>query len=227
MKKYFEKSWKNYTKHFSQIGYIIALFIFLPQLLALIIDFVVKNEALNITISIVTALIGLLATITFISLAYHKKTLSQALTHARKLYLKFFVTSFILGLALMCLFLLLIIPGIIFMVFWFFTVYAIVCDNAKIFEAFGKSFQTVKGKWWRTLGYIIVTNLISLAVLLPVILVAGLVSGIIMLGSVGVGIFLFSLIVVALSGILSSYWIFFFTEVYRDWRHSSSKTTKR
>lgn len=65
-----------------------------------------------------------------------------------------------LVLFLLGLFILLIIPGVIFFVYWIFSMYAVVIENKKGMDALNYSKKLVKGKWWKTFGYVILINVI-------------------------------------------------------------------
>jgi hypothetical protein len=68
---------------------------------------------------------------------------------------------------LVVLFLLLIIPGIIFMVFWLFAFVIFILEKESIFNSLGKSFDMLRGRWWRTFGYLIVLVLAFIVLTIP------------------------------------------------------------
>jgi len=61
----------------------------------------------------------------------------------------------ILGLFLIGLFLLLIVPGIIFMIYWIFAFFALLIERAQPMQALKQSKVLVKGRWWRVCFYIL------------------------------------------------------------------------
>ena len=72
-------------------------------------------------------------------------------------YIGFFIVSWVF---LTGLFLLLIIPGIIFMIYWSFGVYVLFDEKKGIVDSLKRSKEIVKGKWWRVFGYFILILLI-------------------------------------------------------------------
>jgi len=61
--------------------------------------------------------------------------------------------SMLMGLALFGLFILLIIPGVIFAVFWTFAPYILILENKGISESMSESKKLVTGRWWKVFGY--------------------------------------------------------------------------
>lgn len=57
-----------------------------------------------------------------------------------------------------------IIPGVILAVIWSFYIQAIVLDDCPGIKSLGRSRELVKGKWWRTLLYVIVFYALNYAV---------------------------------------------------------------
>jgi hypothetical protein len=66
------------------------------------------------------------------------------------------------GLLLTMLFILLIIPGLIFIVYWLFAPFIVIDQNIGYFKAFSASKQLVKGNWWRILSLQIIPVLLTL-----------------------------------------------------------------
>ncbi len=73
-------------------------------------------------------------------------------------------TSIVAGISLIFLFLLLIVPGVIYSVYWLFILYVIILKDKSFFDAMSYSKSVVKGRWWRTLGYAFVFGLLALVV---------------------------------------------------------------
>ncbi len=82
------------------------------------------------------------------------------------------LVSVLVGLAVAGGFLLLVIPGLIFLVFLSVSVPVLIVENRRGTEAMGRSWNLVKGHFWHAVGVIIVAGLIT-----------GVISGII--GSIG------------------------------------------
>jgi len=90
--------------------------------------------------------------------------------------------SFLLVLALIPLFLLLIIPGLIFAVYWTFVLYALITDNSGIGGAFSHSKRVVSGRWWTVFGYLFLFGLIIVGLtigVLVLVFIVGVFAGII------------------------------------------------
>ena len=54
-----------------------------------------------------------------------------------------------------------IIPGIILLVLWYFYEYTIIFDDAGIIGSFKMSMDLVKGKWFKTAGYILLISVVN------------------------------------------------------------------
>ena len=54
-----------------------------------------------------------------------------------------------------------IIPGIILLVLWYFYEYTIIFDDAGIINSFKMSMDLVKGKWFKTAGYILLISIVN------------------------------------------------------------------
>lgn len=59
------------------------------------------------------------------------------------------------------LFLLLVIPGIIFMVYWYFFVYIVLDQRIKGLDALKKSKEMLTGHWWKTFAIFLISAIIS------------------------------------------------------------------
>jgi hypothetical protein len=70
------------------------------------------------------------------------------------------LVSLLVGLILLGGFILLIIPGLIFMVFLAVTIPALVVENKRGTDALGRSWNLVKGAFWHVLGTILVAGII-------------------------------------------------------------------
>jgi len=114
-----------------------------------------------IALAIIVGLLQLLFSITMIKVYSEKRqgvelSVGQAISKGKEYFLSAIGLSIIMGFALFFLFLALIIPGIIFLVFWVFAMYALVIDNKSSTEAMGFSKKLVKGHWWAMFLTIIV-----------------------------------------------------------------------
>ena len=129
---------------------------------------------------LISAILGFIMSVTLInfsfSLSLRKKqsklaTSGQAIKAASKYLGKYILLIIAVSLALMILYLLFIIPGIIFTIYWIFAAYILVGENAGIIESIKRSKAVVKGRWWRVFGYYLLFLLvfvgISLLFLIP------------------------------------------------------------
>lgn len=118
-----------------------------------------------VVIAILTALLLLiffaLYFIAYVAQFLLLKDLSQLVTFAnlkewyfkvKPWFWKFLAVSVIFGLFSLAGFVLLIIPGVIFMVYYCFAIYFVIFENSKIEGSFGLSRELVKGYWWAVFG---------------------------------------------------------------------------
>jgi hypothetical protein len=90
----------------------------------------------------------------------HVISIGEAIRKAWKVYWKFMLLMFVLFLINTLGFILLIIPGILFLV-WFYFAQFILVEGSGVKESILKSKQLVKGKFWKVFGRIVVIGLFS------------------------------------------------------------------
>jgi len=100
---------------------------------------------------------------------YNKKfpeeiTVSEILNASWKDLLPLFILGVIASIMIMVGFFALIIPGIFLMVVLGLSVPALFFEQKGIFEAIGRSFKLIKGKWWSTFGLLFVSSILMYAV---------------------------------------------------------------
>jgi hypothetical protein len=76
-------------------------------------------------------------------------------------------TEMIMAVFLAGLFILFIIPGIIFAVYWSFALFAVMIRNKSGTFALYYSRSLVKGRWWKVLGYSVSFGLLSFLPVIP------------------------------------------------------------
>lgn len=110
-----------------------------------------------------------LMTLSFIYIGFSKKNkinFKGSIGGGWKFFWSYIGLSLLLLLALSGLFLLLIIPGVIFLVYWTFAPYVLFNEKKGIIDSMKGSFHLVKGRWWKTFGFvfkmILFTILVSL-----------------------------------------------------------------
>ena len=95
---------------------------------------------------------------------------------SKRFILPFIALSFLQFFALAGLSLLLIIPAIIFAIYWIFSLFILVYEEKRVMESFGISKNLVKGNWWKVFGYLILFTIIilgfSFILLIPVMIVS-------------------------------------------------------
>ncbi len=82
------------------------------------------------------------------------------------------ITTIIMGVLLAVLFILLVVPGVIFLVFWAFAIYAVVLNNKSGMDALNYSKSIVAGKWGIVFLYLLVIGILMA-------IIAGIINGII------------------------------------------------
>jgi len=186
-KDIFNKSWQEYKKNFKLFLKLYSVFYIIP--LAILSLFAVllslQGEfSIGLSFLYVIVIIGVLFFSYWLHLSLYyisiyneksKMTFSQAVKNSLNYFWKFLGLCIVLGLALLGLFILLIIPGIIFLVFWLFSPYVFMKENKKIVDSMKISKRIVKGKWWQVFGYSLLIMLIvvaiSLAFFIPALII--------------------------------------------------------
>jgi len=77
-------------------------------------------------------------------------------------------TNILLGIFIFGLFLLLIIPGVIYSVYWMFTPYVVMLCNKSGKAALDHSKEIIKGRWWKVLGYSFVFGILTFLVVIGI-----------------------------------------------------------
>ncbi|MFH1327082.1 MAG: hypothetical protein ABIH59_03070 [archaeon] len=130
----------------------------LPGLVWLIILFVLMI--------LILIILMVLMNISYIHIAFleKEKSFKDIFGVAKKFFWRYLGLGIVTTVLLAILFILLIVPGIIFLVFWIFASYVLIKEDKGIWESLKKSKEIVKGKWWRTFGFVILISLISIVV---------------------------------------------------------------
>ena len=177
----FARSWEDYKNNFKAIFLLVFWFLCAPNLIFSAIQYIwaFNDEAVyqllfnplkinqepfqypwnfftfNIVIGVVTFLLTLFVLCAITSLAVKKSKFSfiELVNSGKNGYLKYFGLTFVYLLFVSGLLLLLVIPGIIFFIYWIFSGYVLFDENKKIRESLKRSKEIVKGKWWRVFGY--------------------------------------------------------------------------
>jgi len=198
------KSWSEFKDNFWIFFWGILLLSFIPGLLIGITQSMYAGEAIqnfnlmgsnsvdlsaitsspyfypSLGLTVISILLGVYLSASLISLSLSKKKLTFGETFAlgKKNFWRFLGFSIILMLFLMGLAILLIIPMIIFAVYWAFAPYIFIEEKKGIMESLGKSHNLIRGKWWRVLGNFILLILIFLLIAIGASIISGILRGI-------------------------------------------------
>lgn len=82
-----------------------------------------------------------------------KANVVDILSHSFSLGIKGIATNFLMSILLVGLTIMLIIPGIIFLVYWQFALTAVVLSGVSLTAALSYSKLLVQGRWWKTAQY--------------------------------------------------------------------------
>ena len=156
-----------------------VLILFIPNavivIFATILNFYVEKNAMRGLIGITYLIIVLLVTIVsiWVSIALIKTitnlylkikigTLKEELMNGKKILITSIIATLVSGLVILGGYLLLIIPGIIFTVWFSFVFYAVVLENKKTVEAMKYSKSLVRERWWAVLWRLLAPGVVFL-----------------------------------------------------------------
>ena len=132
--------------------------------------------------SAVLSFMSVIALVMSIHILYSDPNAVITVQESYKKSLKYFwpmvLVSIIAAVAQIGGFILLIIPGVIFIVYTAFYVFTLVLDDKRGLSAFTESYGLVKGRWWAVFGRMIVMALVALAISLGIGFLYGLISSI-------------------------------------------------
>ena len=92
--------------------------------------------------------------------------IKEAFKRARPYFWKFIIVNLFVGILVMLWGLLFIIPGIIFLVYYFFAEWVLIFEDYEGMSALRRSKELVKGYWWSVFGRFLTFGLIHLAIIL-------------------------------------------------------------
>ena len=175
--------WGQYLANFLPI-LAIVLIIYVPINVALSfvpLDYLIEQygfRAFRIYMSLVRLsefLIGVIATIAIATLVDHslrgiRISWLAALRHGLRRWWASIFTGLLAGLIILGMTLLLIVPGIIWSLYYYMFIFVVALRSLSGKKALDYSKSIVKGQWWRVLGYIIVIELFSACIMLPIII---------------------------------------------------------
>lgn len=181
--KLFSKSWGEYKYNFGTIFKIffwLLLIPFLAQSLIFLfsfegIDFTNPSSVLEmfspllLIVLFIVIILNIISGMVYIYMSFYQKpqnkiTFKQSVKGGLKYFWKYLGLLIVSIFLLAILFILFIIPGIIFMIFWAFATFVLIRENTGIWESLKRSKLIVKGRWWRTFGYVILLGLIMMLI---------------------------------------------------------------
>ncbi len=185
------ESWKRFTQNF-QIILLVVLVVYIPINMIL---FFVPFDALleqmgelqwfKAYIRIVQILEWLIGIIATMAIAYIVKqwidgenvSFKEAIKKSLSRWFFAVWTNILLGIFLFLLTLLLVIPGVIYYVYWIFVIQVVVLHNKSWNDALDYSKNIVKGRWWKVLGYSLVFGTLMIIASLSIGLLEGIILG--------------------------------------------------
>lgn len=173
-------SWKKYIEHFVHIALIVVI-VYLPvnYIMSIIPEPTSAAEFAD-SVRLSSAISGLFSIIAFAAIAFLIKTsledksgsLAGAFKFALGKWWKLFSTHFVTNLFVGLLAILLIIPGVIFGIYWLFVGQAVIFNDLSGQSARDFSKHLVRGRWWKVFGYGCVFLLLQLIFLIAYVIIS-------------------------------------------------------
>lgn len=183
-------SWAFYKKHFLSLA-IISLIAIIPNLyVTLNVDtdkllnqsFVTTNFDLSkidfnsyklLFLSSLFSYFALVTNTLYINdtLYNEQNTILEALLKSFKIYIPFVISIWIFAIGLALGAIMLIVPGIIFGVFYGFMPFILILKRKRIFESFAYSMSLVVGRFFKSAFYFLALILLNFAILIPLSLI--------------------------------------------------------
>lgn len=170
------KTWKVFSGNFKEILCII-LIVYIPVNILLYLSSINVSSFDSLRthlriLQLLEALIGIIAAMAIIFITAEainggKLRVGQALGKAMGRWGPMVITNILMGIILIFLFILFIVPGIIWMVYYTFKDQVVALRGIKNKEALDYTKYIVKGNWWRVIGYSLVITLIPVVIAFP------------------------------------------------------------
>ncbi|MEK6910978.1 MAG: hypothetical protein AABW82_04360 [Nanoarchaeota archaeon] len=205
-------SWNEYKLNFKVIFKLFLYFIILPGIVVLLIQtygtykldlfnidseenpfaVFVENPGYYISSLALSLIAGFLSFLAYVSITCgalkgKKFSYSEALSEGKKNYWRAIGYIIVVSIFIALLFLLLIIPGVIFAVYWAFAYYVFLGEKKGIMDSLKASKNMVKGKWWMTFGYVLLIMLIIMAISSVFAIPSMILGFIYVIGAIGSG----------------------------------------
>lgn len=177
----FSKSWKEYKSSFGLFFKIFLLFSLIPSIVLLVLTtfyILVGNPNIigNLNAALIRSIplfmsllvvlfLSIVMYISFIYIAVHKEayprmTLGHVIKGSFSYFWSYIGLVLLIFILLVPLYVLFIIPGIIFSIYWSFSIFVLMRENTSIWQSMKRSKLIVKGRWWRVFGYSLLIGLI-------------------------------------------------------------------
>jgi len=139
-----------------------------------LLEFPLYYTLTNFLFTILNLFLGVLISAGLLSTALSKSKFSfkELMQNGKSTYWKFFGFSLVLMIFVLLLTLLLIIPGLIFGIYWIFAACIFLEKKENIKNSLKKSKEMVKGRWWKTFGFYLLLGL----VMIGIVIVASIVN---------------------------------------------------
>lgn len=186
----FSGGWDIYTKRFKPI-LIITLLIYIPiNIILYFVGGALSNlEDFKVYFDIMRILEALFGIIVTMSIAVIVENASygeedneiswgESINRAFSRWGSCIGTNILAGLIIFGLFLLLIVPGIIWVVYYSFAIQVVILKNLGGKEALDYSKSLVKGQWWRVFAILVLFNFINIIIALVIGFISGFLPGI-------------------------------------------------
>lgn len=166
----FSESWKEFRNNFSIFFKVFLILYLVPQVILLIFKDFFPDRVLGLVfvLSIIAAVLTFIAYLCFIYISFFNQgkrmEFGKTFNGALKYFWSYLGLTLLTGILLVLLFIALIIPGIIFMIYWGLAAYVLIAEGKGPWESMKESKRLVRGKWWRTFGYFILLMLIILLI---------------------------------------------------------------
>lgn len=174
-----KSAWQIYTDKFWLFikVFLYTLLGMIPLAISLIIiaiaNVVNLPQTVTLAINIVVGIIGFLCLLFGIYYSLRSKagmylvceekndaTAKEVFNKTKKMAWPFFLASFVSGILVLLWSILLVIPGIMFAIYYAFASLIVVFENKKPWESIKESKQLIKGYWWATFGRLLFIGLI-------------------------------------------------------------------
>lgn len=162
-----KSTFSSYKNNFSRFLPFLSI-IFLSQIISFVLPllFLSLNTNLLFLLSVVsTIFVYLLMTVLTVAIIRiaaevpNTESFKNNIRYSLRLFFPALIANICMNVVVILGFLLFIIPGILFSVWFIFTLYGVAIDNKKPIEALRWSRQLIRGRWWATLWRLLVPTL--------------------------------------------------------------------